>query len=118
MPPISDTTMQALEYALGALARRAEVTAHNVANAEVPNFRAARLAFEDQLRRALERGRVGAAEAPRIVPTGAPPGANGNNVVIEQEVIEMMKTNLLQSAMVEAFNYKAGLLRSAIQGSR
>ena len=118
MTPISDTTMQAIEYALGALARRAEVTAQNVANAEVPNYQASRLSFEDQLARAVAAGRPLAAGRPSVVPTGAPPGPNGNNVVIEEEVVEMMKTNLLQSAMVEAFNFKAGLLRSAIQGSR
>jgi hypothetical protein len=35
-------------------------------------------------------------------------------VNIENEVVEMMETNLLQQAMVEAFNFKVGLMRSAI----
>jgi len=116
--PISDTTMQAIEYALGALARRAEVTAQNVANAQVPNFRASRLSFEQQLKRAIGSGDVTDVRPPSVVATNDPAGPNGNNVIIEEEVVEMMKTNLLQSAMVEAFNFKAGLIRSAIQGSR
>jgi len=116
--PISDTTMQAIEYALGALARRGEVTAQNVANAEVPNYRASRLSFEEQLKRALASGNLTSIDGPAVVPTNDPAGPNGNNVVIEREVVDMMKNNLLQSAMVEAFNFKAGLLRTAIQESR
>ena len=49
---------------------------------------------------------------------GDPVDAIGNNVNIENEVVEMMETNLLQQAMVEAFNFKAGLLRSAIPRTR
>ena len=35
---------------------------------------------------------------------------------LESEVVEMIKTNLLQQSMVEAFNFKTGMLRSAIRG--
>lgn len=116
MVPITDQTMAAIEYAMNALNLRAEVTANNVANAEVPDFQASRVSFEDQLRRALDAkaDRVG---GPEIVGTGDPVDAIGNNVNIEDEVVEMMETNLLQQAMVEAFNFKVGLLRSAIGGS-
>ncbi|MGA9597213.1 MAG: flagellar basal body protein [Acidimicrobiia bacterium] len=114
MVPISDQTMAAIEYAMDALNTRAEVTANNVANSEVPGFKASRVSFEDQLRRALAGDRVERIQDPDIAGTGAPGDAIGNNVSLENEVVEMMQTNLLQQAMVEAFNFKAGMLRSAI----
>lgn len=117
MVPITDQTMAAIEYAMNALTLRAEVTANNVANSEVPDFRASRVSFEDQLRRALSGGGVDRVLGPDVQGTGAAPDAIGNNVNIENEVVDMMQTNLLQQAMIEAFNFKAGLLRSAVGGA-
>lgn len=117
MVPITDQTMAAIEYAMNALTVRSEQIANNVANSEVPGFQASRVSFEDQLRRALDGGDLGGVIGPEIVGTGDPSDAIGNNVNIEDEVVEMMETNLLQQAMVEAFNFKAGLMRSAIGGA-
>jgi len=117
MVPITDQTMAAIEYAMNALTVRSEVIANNVANSEVPGFQASRVSFEDQLRRALDGGELERTIGPEIMGTGDAPDAIGNNVNIENEVVEMMETNLLQQAMVEAFNFKAGLMRSAIGGA-
>lgn len=117
MVPITDQTMAAIEYAMHALTVRSEVIANNVANSEVPGFQASRVSFEDQLQRALAGGDLERSMGPEIIGTGDPADAIGNNVNIENEVVEMMETNLLQQAMVEAFNFKAGLMRSAIGGA-
>lgn len=117
MVPITDQTMAAIEYTMNALNTRAEVIANNVANSEVPDFRASRVSFEDQLRRALDGRGAKEAGGPEIQGTNGPVDAIGNNVNIENEIVEMMETNLLQQAMVEAFNFKAGLLRSAVGGA-
>lgn len=117
MVPISDQTMTAIEYAMHALNTRSEVIANNVANSEVPGFQASRVSFEDQLRQALDGNEVERVIGPEIMGTGDAPDAIGNNVNIENQVVEMMETNLLQQAMVEAFNFKAGLMRSAIGGA-
>jgi flagellar basal-body rod protein FlgB len=109
--------MAAIEYAMNALTLRAEVVANNVANAEVPDFQASRVSFEDQLQRALNGRGTERVQGPDVERTGGPIDAIGNNVNIENEIVEMMETNLLQQAMVEAFNFKAGLLRSAIGGA-
>lgn len=116
MLPIGDQTMDVIEYALDALELRSQVTANNVANSEVPGFRASRVSFEAQLRRAIEGDRVERALGPEIHATGDLADTTGNNVNLEEEVVEMMKTNLLQQSMVEAFNFKSGMLRSAIRG--
>ena len=116
MLPVSDQTMEVIEYAMSALALRSEVTANNVANSEVPGFVASRVSFEAELQRAMEgRGpdRIG---DPVLEVAPGTPDATGNTVNLESEVVEMIKTNLLQQSMVEAFNFKTGMLRSAIRG--
>jgi flagellar basal-body rod protein FlgB len=112
----NDLTTGAIEWALNGLERRAQVIANNVANSEVPNFQATRVEFEQQLGAALDAGRITRMEEPVESPTGAPAGANGNNVQMEEEMIGMLENNLMRSAMIEAFNYKAGLIRLAIRG--
>lgn len=112
-----DVTTQAIEWALSGLERRSEVIANNVANAEVPNFRAQRVEFEGQLSAALGTGQADRTVEATVVSTGTAPGANGNNVQMEDELVGMLETNLMKTAMIEAFNYKASLIRLAV-GSR
>jgi flagellar basal-body rod protein FlgB len=112
----NDLTTQAIEWALNGLERRSEVISNNVANAEVPGFQGSRVDFEGQLSAALAGGRIARMAEPVVSGTGQAPGANGNNVRIEDELVGMMKNNLMKNAMVEAFNYKAGLLRMALRG--
>ena len=113
MLPIDPAT-QAIEYALDGLAFRSEITAENIANAEVPGYRASRVSFEDELSRAIATDKLDRARpAAKFAAAGAA-DQTGNTVAIEDELIEMVKTNLLQRAMVDAYNFKAGLLRSAM----
>lgn len=116
MLPIGDQAMEVIEYALEALTMRSEVVANNVANAEVPGFKASRLSFEGELQRALEGIGPDRLGNPSIELAPGAPDATGNTVDLGSEVVEMIKTNLMQQAMVEAFNFKTGLLRSAIRG--
>jgi flagellar basal-body rod protein FlgB len=110
----NDVTTQAIEWALSGLERRSQVIANNVANSEVPNFRAQRVEFEGQLAAALESGRMDQRLEATVVETGDPAGVNGNNVRMEDEMVDMLETNLMKSAMVQAFNYKAEVLRLAV----
>lgn len=111
----NDLTTQAIEWALSGLERRSEVIANNVANAEVPGFQAQRVQFEGHLNAALQTGRIHRTHEASVVGSGDPAGANGNNVQMEDELVDMLETNLMKKAMIEAFNYKAGLIRAAIQ---
>ncbi len=52
--------------------------------------------------------------APSLLPDPNLPGPNGNTVSPEGEMVGQMKDNLMRSAMVNAFNFKANLLRTAI----
>ena len=113
--PIGESTL-AIEYALRALDHRNEIIADNVANAEVPGFRASELSFEAALKDAIGAGDLTRIKSPVISGTDDPPGALGNNVQIEEEVMELMKTNLLRSFMVDAFNFKLEVMRTAVRG--
>ena len=114
MGPVGDSTLTAVEYALRALAQRAEVNAHNVANLNTPGFRATKVEFEAALADAITSGTP--ADAPQTTDAGGTPDGTGNTVDLETEMVSMMKDNLLQNAMVQAHNFKTTVLRSAIQG--
>lgn len=113
----ADSTMQAVEYALKGVARRADVHSQNIANANTPNYQAQRVDFESLLAGALERGRVAELRGPAIAPTGDMPDQHGNNVDLEGEMVGLLKNNLTQDAMVASYNFKMNVLRTAI-GSR
>lgn len=115
MQLVGDATMETIELAMDALAARSEVIAQNVANADVPGFHGSQVSFESELREAVERGDLERFGGATLEKSRCPADATGNNVSLEDEVVEMLKTSLLQEAMVEAFNFKAGLLRSALR---
>jgi flagellar basal-body rod protein FlgB len=126
--PLTDSTMQATEYALHGLAERGAARASNIANVNTPFFRASRVDFEGALQRAMEAGDVTSVAAPSVVPGDGLPDALGNTVDLETEFTnmmkdglmlvnsDMMKDGLLRSAMVNAFNFKVDVLRAAIGG--
>ena len=117
MNGIGDAMTASVEYALRGLATRADVRATNLANVNTPGYRAARVDFETALRTAVAAGAPETVGAPTISADPNLPNGNNNTVSLEGEVVGMMKDNLLRDAMVNAFNYKAGVLRAAI-GSR
>ena len=112
----NDITTSAIEWAMEGLEKRSNVIANNIANSEVPDFKGSAVTFEAQLREAVESGRPDRNVRPTVARTGNAPGPNGNDVQIEDELVSMIETNLRKDAMVQAFNYKAGLLRAAIGG--
>lgn len=117
MVPLSDATMRAVELAMRGLATRADMQAHNLANINTPNFRAKRVDFETALRAALNGGRIDrATSTAQVLPADGLPDGQGNTVDIETEVVGMMKDNLMRQAMANAYNFKVGVLRTAING--
>ncbi len=116
MDGISDNTMQAVEYALRGVAKRAEVHGHNIANIATPGFRGTRVSFESHLADALGTGRVEQLRGPSVEAIGGLPDQNGNDVNLETEMVGLLKNNLTQDAMVQAWNFKMNVLRSAIGG--
>ena len=112
---MNDVTMRAIEYALDGLNLRSEVIANNVANAEVPGFTASHVSFERHLADALERESLDSIAGPTVIRKADV--FNGiNEVSLEDEMVEMIRTGLLRDAMVSAYNFKANQLRNAMKG--
>lgn len=114
MGGISDLTMGVIEYALDGVAKRAEVRAHNVANLNTPGFMASTVAFEDVLAAALEDGDLGDLAEPPVVPRPGVPDPLGNTVSLEAEVVDGMKDDVLFDTLINSYNFKLEVLRTAI----
>ncbi len=116
---LGDGVFDVTSYAMTGLTRRAELRANNIANAETPNFRAKTVDFESILSQRLRGGDV---TDLRSGPAGIETlrdnyvDVNGNSVDLEVETTEMIQDNLMFQAVINGFNYKADILRSAIGG--
>lgn len=133
---VGDTRVdQVLQAALTGLATRQRVVADNVANVDTPGFKASRVEFEHLLRDALGRpgafrllsvpNAVAAAPArprditPRIVQsTDTTRRMDGNNVDIDQQMVELAETNLTYNALLQIASSRLQLLRSVISEGR
>ena len=111
MTGLTDLTMQTASSALNGLSLRAKVRADNIANSETPGFRARSVDFESALRAAGDEP-AEAAYGTNFRDT--PVDQRGNSVDLDTEVTELVSDNLMFQAMVNGFNYKANLLRTAI----
>ena len=112
-----DTTMKAIQFALVGVNRRQQTTAHNIANVNTPGFHSSRIRFEDQLAEALRTNRsLDDLEINRVA-ANTPLNTRGNDVALEQESQDLITAGVHYEALVNAMNYKLGVLRSAITGS-
>ncbi len=133
----------ALERALDASATRAHLIAHNIANADTPNYKAQRLRFEEFLERelgmdtpqvdlALKRthlthlpgkaalGVIGELTSQGLVYTEDRTTfrLDGNNVDIDHEMAEQAKNALHYSTLLELISRRLSALRTVIAEGR
>lgn len=115
---IDGLTMQGLEFALDGMKARFDVHANNLANANTPGFVSERVDFESTLRDALQGRDLDGLRSAEPTTSNAMglPDAQGNTVSLETEMTELMKANLMQRTLVNAYNHKVGVLRAAITG--
>jgi len=126
--PIFDPTLAALGRALDLRQRQHALVSSNIANADVPNYRAQRLdfraAFEQAIGDEAGAGRLRATsplhvqgEAAQSLPVVelAPPGwsEDGNSVNPEEEMVVLVENNLLFNATVEVTSRRLALLEYA-----
>lgn len=110
-----DNSMRAVEIALDAVAERQRVTSHNIANVNTPGFRSSRVAFEDQLSRALQRGDLDDVGFSKVA-AGTPINTRGNDVALEQETADLIRSGIHYEALVNTLNHRFTVLRTAITG--
>jgi len=116
-----------LRAALSGLAARQRVISHNVANVDTPNFKASVVNFEDALRDAIA-GRAGqrdgsqAALNARVsqasVVTDTEGRADGNNVDIDREMVQLAETTLSFGALTQIMATRLAIMRSVITDGR
>ena len=112
-----DTTMKAIQFALAGVNQRQQATAHNIANVNTPGFHSSRVRFEDQLAEALRTGRSLDDVEVRRIAANTPVNARGNDVSLEEESQDLITSGIHYEALVNAMNYKLGVLRAAINGA-
>ncbi len=125
-----DSILGIHEAALAFRARRMEVLATNLANADTPRFKARDVEFADVLRNTglkprLEvtaRGHIGATDDPRTGPLlyrmPYQPAADGNTVEAEQELARFAENAVAYQATLRFIGGRIATLRMAITGSR
>ncbi|WP_211230114.1 flagellar basal body rod protein FlgB [Desulfovirgula thermocuniculi] len=127
------TVFTALKKQLDAAALTQRVIAHNVANANTPGYKKLSVSFAEELRRALgEDGSLPLLtsdprhiEAPvalaRLEPMvvreeGTTMSSSGNNVDIDQEMVNLAANVLVYQATARALGDRLALLQYVIRG--
>jgi flagellar basal-body rod protein FlgB len=120
MALFTDGTTSAIERALDGVALRQKITADNIANVATPGYRAQRVDFEKALANAVNDADGHEIKpddvATAIVDANTAQREDGNTVNLEGETTSLVKSGLQYDALVNAINFKLGLLRTAIEG--
>lgn len=100
-------------------ANRHRVIAQNISNVNTPYYRRKEYSFESSLREAMHSGKAkDYSEVSGYVrhPNTTPVRNNGNNVDIDQEVLDLKENATLYSLYTHLYTEKASMVRSAIRG--
>ena len=115
MTLFTDGVQSALERAMDGVALRQRVSAQNISNVMTPGYRAQQVSFESSLASALSVGEDPARTALSVTDAGGQADANGNSVDLATESASLMKSGLQYEALVQATNYRFGVLRAALR---
>ena len=114
---LNDISISALHSALTGLSARQRAVADDIANVNTPFFRARRVEFEGDLKRAVENGSNPATSvSPQVSLTNDPFGLTGNNVDLEAETLLGVETQMRYELALRATGDRFSLIRSAIKG--
>lgn len=127
-PVYGDSSLNTASKALDGLSYRRNVISQNVANVDTPGYHALEMNFESELQRSMsdspklsmkttnERHQISNSDASgpyqAKLRTGGAERVDGNNVDIDQELIEMTETGIRYSALTTAVTKKLNLLKS------
>ncbi len=118
---LGNKNMDLLGKMLDLHSARQRVIAQNVANVNTPNYRRRELRFDTALSQALGNGSAAdykAVKAHVARPNNTPIRNNGNNVAIDQEMMEMSKNALSYEIYGQLYTRKGQMIKSAIKGGR
>lgn len=127
-----------LQRAMDASTLRYQVSANNLANSEVPNFKRSSVNFESELKRALDSEKAAKdtfqmtttderhisstgvrdyrdVEPRRVTDYLTTSKANGNNVDAEQEAMEILKTQMNYQLLTQMQAFEFSQIKIAMQ---
>ncbi len=128
-----DPVMSLLARALDGEAVRQRVIAHNIANLNTPGFKRSRVDFQAFMQAALDdsavrmnrtdprhlAGRAGDENGPHVeIVRGTSQRADGNNVDLEREMVELVDNVLGYRAIGQFWSSKYGIYSQVIRGGR
>lgn len=114
---LEDVSISALQSALRGLSARQNAISDDIANVNTPYFRARRVSFEADLKRALADGSDVSSVAPATTYTSDAAGLNENNVDLNAETVLGVQTQMAYDLAVRAAGDRFSLLRTAIRGA-
>jgi flagellar basal-body rod protein FlgB len=106
-----------LEAGIRAENLRQKAIASNVANLQTPGYRRVDVQFRDMLAKAIESGDdfgLEELEMEIFSPMDTPLKSNGNDVILEQEIGEMLKNTLTHKAYIRLMNKKYAQMDAAM----
>lgn len=122
----SSNTMFLTEKSIDYLWKKQEVSAHNIANSETPNFKSSYVTFEEELRDQIGKMRSAKADdirariahaAPRVhVTEGEMNKLDESNVDVVAENAELAKSGIQYEYAVRTISSDFMRLRTAIKG--
>jgi flagellar basal-body rod protein FlgB len=109
--------VEALDAGLKATNLRQSVIANNIANMDTPGFRRQDVQFKEVLAKALETGKTdpGDLEPKVVTPGDTEVNDQGNDVDMDMEVGEMLKTNAQYKMFVRMLAKEYQRMSEAIQ---
>ncbi len=113
---LPDVSIDALHSALDGLSMRQQAISNDIANVNTPGYTARGVAFEGNLRQAVQDGTDPMAAGPQVQYSTAPAGLNGNNVDLNAEVVQGNQTEMAYELALRAVGDRFSLLRTAAQG--
>jgi flagellar basal-body rod protein FlgB len=125
---VNDKTLQALAAATKFREMRQELISSNIANKDVPGYKAKRLGFEEALARALDvDGNMSMKVEDRKHFDVGSGGFNNlqpetyddpNGIVAQEEMALMADNKIMYDALVQLMNKKLGLMKYVINSER
>ena len=124
---LADATTAALAKTLEGAAARHRAIAENIAHADTPGYQRSDVAFESELKAALDHAQAHPRAAldhirrvrPHLVRDRTPPvRPDGNNVDIDREMARLAQNTMEFKAAARALSVKLRMLRAAISEGR
>ena len=118
---MSDLSYQIIKNGLDAASARQKAVSANIANVNTPGYKAEKVQFESELRKALGKdglamdkthenhlggARASSISAKVVKSQSSSMNENGNNVDIDREMVDLAANEIYYNALVEQMNKK------------